>query len=909
MITYYKCKNMAGIFAGTGKLELEVDFSKIKNPNKIIALLGKNGGGKTSLMSLLNPLRGTNDARKDFVLKDKYGYEEIHLLIDNHKYVIKHFYGSSSSKNKSFITKDGEEMNENGGVRTYMAYLKEEFNLDQAYFTVARIGSNVDGFVKKSTADRKTYINEFVPNIDDYLEKSEIVNEKYKKQNNELKSLKESIKEYNHDDLISSKNVIESEYQRLSKEKEADQYQIAVFETELKKLMKEIEGIDPNIKEIYEKRKEEWLSYIFAYDEYIEKFPKLESYNEEMMKNKLSDCKYNKQKGEDDEERLNKEKEKLEILSSDLTEKILSSESTMKEIENGIIDTSGIKVQTANSKITLKEDSEEFVRISNKLDMNNLSDIENGKFILGSNKNILNNFVTNMKSLFTDDELEYCKDMNNNLNKVKNLIEENLIKIKKLNEEINNDSYEIKNIESLIKKYEKSYEIYKEMGNCENVNCPFVKDAISFMENEAPKLSDLYNNIDFMTNDKDELIKNNDKLDRILNCISECINFNKKIMNDLLPLRTITSNLNLQPYDILMDKNNLDKINEIIDDNILLYNLDIEMDQLSKIIERNEITIQNNEIKITLFNKEKEEYDKLIGNKEEISSRINELEEELSGVKRKIKLANNTLIIVGNLSDIFEKMNKYEKLYNESKEIYDKNKDNLEKIEKLNENINNLKIKNIDKLLDEKKKSLEDIKNKLYLFKVYSDKINNIETSMTELSLVKEALDPKKGIPLIFMEDYISVVEEKTNDLLDKAYNGDFQISFDIGKKDFSINVIKSDGTFLSDITLASQGELSLTTIVLSLAMIQTLLEKCKYRVVYFDEADSSLDSRNRRIYLDILQTMMDESIDQCFMITHNDEFYSQPIDLILLKDNDVNQDDTDFMKNKNILFDINKEN
>src|SRR5699024_8869139 len=126
-------------------------------------------------------------------------------------------------------------------------------------------------------------------------------------------------------------------------------------------------------------------------------------------------------------------------------------------------------------------------------------------------------------------------------------------------------------------------------------------------------------------------------------------------------------------------------------------------------------------------------------------------------------------------------------------------------------------------------KDVEKVKNELYLFETYSSKLREIETSMQDLETVKEALDPKKGIPLIFMNNYLNIIGANANELLDKAYGGDFKIAFDVTPKDFMINVYKADGTKLNDISEASQGETSLTTIALSLAMMENLLKDCKY--------------------------------------------------------------------------------
>ena len=100
-ILYLRLVNSAGIYAGTSKREIEIDFTKGKN--NIVMLFGGNGSGKTTLMSSLHPFTGTcNDERDKFFIEGKDGEKEIHYLVDDRVYMIRH-YISAKNKTKSFI--------------------------------------------------------------------------------------------------------------------------------------------------------------------------------------------------------------------------------------------------------------------------------------------------------------------------------------------------------------------------------------------------------------------------------------------------------------------------------------------------------------------------------------------------------------------------------------------------------------------------------------------------------------------------------------------------------------------------------------------------------------------------------------------------------------------------------------
>jgi DNA repair exonuclease SbcCD ATPase subunit len=170
--------------------------------------------------------------------------------------------------------------------------------------------------------------------------------------------------------------------------------------------------------------------------------------------------------------------------------------------------------------------------------------------------------------------------------------------------------------------------------------------------------------------------------------------------------------------------------------------------------------------------------------------------------------------------------------------------------------------------------------------------------------IIKDSLDPKKGIPLFFIDNYLKDIAVRANNLLSIAYGDAFKIKFDISASDFFINVFKSDGTFLSDIKQASQGETSLTTVSLSLGMIERMMNTTKYDIIYLDEIDSTLSTKNRRLFITLLENQLEKlGIEQVFVISHNNEFESHPTDMILLKENNIDTDDKEFMQNKNIIF------
>jgi DNA repair exonuclease SbcCD ATPase subunit len=99
------------------------------------------------------------------------------------------------------------------------------------------------------------------------------------------------------------------------------------------------------------------------------------------------------------------------------------------------------------------------------------------------------------------------------------------------------------------------------------------------------------------------------------------------------------------------------------------------------------------------------------------------------------------------------------------------------------------------------------------------------------------------------------------------------------------------------DIVMASQGESSFISIVLSLSLI--IQSMTKYDIICLDELDGPLDTKNREQFIKVLYSFIEQvNSEQVFLISHNNMFDNEPIDLILTGDIDV-----DNYKFANVIF------
>ena len=215
-ITKLILENFAAIKKSMNTNRFEIDFQNSKN--NVCLIIGPNGSGKTTIMSLLNPFAtlGNLDIRDSLglILEDKNGYKEIHYQNNDDCYVIKHFYTKQKDRShsvKSYIEKNGNELNPNGNVTSFKEIVKEELDVELDYLKLIRLGANVTNMIDLSETERKNYMGKLLDDIGIYLNY-------YKKVNNDIRQLKDMISHLV--DKINKLNIDSKE----SVEKEIDSY-------------------------------------------------------------------------------------------------------------------------------------------------------------------------------------------------------------------------------------------------------------------------------------------------------------------------------------------------------------------------------------------------------------------------------------------------------------------------------------------------------------------------------------------------------------------------------------------------------------------------------------------------------------------------------------------------------------
>lgn len=912
-ITYLKMENLKNILAGMGKSKVEIDFSKGKNDK--ILLLGGNGSGKSIILSSATPYRGTNDNRSVDPVEGKTGKKVIHFDHNGHKYEIEHFYGKN---NKSYIKKDGRELNENGNIRSFNAVMEEELEITPDYFAIGRLGDNVKNFINYPTAERKKYINKFIPNIDDYLIAYKNTSEKVTLYNKRLKSLNVQLEKYNTlEELLEVKKELETEKEAISKEISKMEIQLESILDEIGKLSQDLMDKDnysteviynkyPQFKDVagfylpgvIDNIEKEALTLQDDLDATYLKYPKLKGKTLEDCKEKLND--------------LSNKKKLLEVELSNIEFKVNHYKSQIND--------SNSKIAEINSKLNSFEniDIEQIVGMKTELE---------GRY--NDRRNLISHIksedfpITLEEAKLLKDDIKLLKRESGRVSESRGDLDEELFDKYKFDVDTliglyNSECDKKDKLENHISKLDKEMkEIYKESGLIKILEvsehhdhakeCPFIPMAMG--------VQDRVDGIDGMEEEMKSLhLQLSDivipRIDVIRNHIRYVKEFKEVIVNSIYNERFEKLGIDKDDYMntlLVTDSSKYDSKFAVIDE-VIGYYTDLEeiktlQTKLESIESKLELNRKIESNRVTL-NEELSVHDKT--RIDSTSVLADEINPEKDRIERDIKINTASTKIYEVLETKLTKLNGIMEVVNELKELSDEMKIIDGKMLELREQKNQY-IADIDN----KKAALDHLTGKLdkanrdyYLVESINKELSEISSVYDKLISVNTSLDPKKGIPLIFINNYLTDIAERANDLLDMAYKGNFFIKFEVNEKEFKIIVVKGDGTELEDISLASQGETAMTNTSLSLSMLANITKG--YNIMYFDEVDGTLDNENRRNFLSVLDRQIKTlGSEQTFIISHNNEFYSADVDLILLDkyETKIDINDKQLMANKTILY------
>lgn len=841
-------ENFEGVYIAMHTNFVRLDLRESKH--KICLITGPNGKGKTVLLSQLNPFSslGTLDERDSLPLirKDKNGHKKIVIFDRGNEYEIDHFYTPSKTSHtvKSYIKKNGEELNPNGNVTSFKEVVKVELDIEPDYMKLIRLGNNVVNLIDLKNAERKTFMSKRLEEVNVFLLY-------YKKINTELNTLKtlnamviDKLKKTNiesEEDFILAKEAL-VEKQKELEEIEADilaitdsisktKYQLSEIPEDTKQKMKDAER---KLEKLLKKSGNEFESL-----ESLEK--RYKAISENIIRNK-----------ERHKSLCNSVNVYIETIDRNRTE----SENTKAKIDHIVneSDLDGLMGLIESLKIRIKNDEGKYkkygeIKYTKK-------DVEDVLSFFKEKQEVLSTTYE-----FGDEPIKKVISIMKKGESVSTYINEHLKKA--IEEE------EIKSGKALIRRL---LSMYNEKPAC-NKNCSLLA---------------LRSSLESISGINDSETKYNKEFFSYMNLAYTAI---KAVMLSFSEKKNL---FELMP-DNIKEFSKIESLYDRIRACEWIYDREVFFEELAFMTEyENHLkdieTLEDKEKELKLLLKSsplpvlESLYSDLKKNMKEYSEKIVDTNNEIRVISGVIKSDEVTLEELEILIEIIKQKDTIESIYYENKALLEKQANLLRQLQTEESMFANASF--------ERKRLQQWIAtndHNLKQAKVYQKELKVYQKFFDDWSVLKESLSSNKGIPLIFIDLYLKKAKAIVNSLLDEIYGGNMYIDdFIISADSFNIPFIK-DGKSISDIRYASQGEKSFFSIALSFAI--SFQSMSRYNIMLLDELDSVLDESNRSKFIAILEKLEDMiDSEQMFVISHNNMFSMYPVDVVSVI-NEINKD------------------
>lgn len=863
-----KLVNYGGIYNGMGLYEIEIDFTRCRN--KIVLIKGDNGSGKSTIESALKPLPDDNSSFISGVsaCKEIEYIDETNGIVYSISYI--HECKNQSRISKGYFKKilpNGNviDLNPSGNISSCKEMINEELELDANYITLTQLSSTKRGIADLRPAERKRYVNSILSSTDVY-------NTMYKtltKKASTYKALMSSIssKIDNVGNTVQLQEELKSIESKISETEKLMEQHNEVINKEKGMLL----SIDPNneISNRIETYTESTKTYSSKRDEFNKRLNKIYStdpnlstivINKEILDKLNQDIIDTKYLIESTKERINNLIKQREQEASRLEEETAK----LKSINSGmnLIEVQRIKDDLTSRKEKIKE------RWGDIVDLNAITHDE---FMIAYEaiKQMIEILNQPIELIPSDDiEIEYL-DVLRNIERLDNEIEDTAV----FRNKIEMNEYKLDILE-------------QRPSDCNNNSCPFIADALKAKKviDELMKQRKGFTTISELNKQKEsyeQKLSNVERNKRLL----EIYNTNRIILSKLqLNLDTYENCVVSLSRDRLMILPTLTGFIEYSNDLIEYKSIDKDL---------NDITVKYNALytQKDLINMITDSIDRLNVNINEDTVKINAMNEEITSLTKKY---NDMCKLCISLEDIFNlraSLNECEESLRILNEEIEKDRSNIDRIEKLNSDIEKLNV-NISELksqLEPLRKTAESLRYRITLSIEYSKEYEQYNMMYTKIETLKYYCSPTTGIQLLFANMYLNKIMDNANKILSRLFGGTFALlPLIITESEFRIPVAVRGGINHDDITSMSSAQISLISMIISISLLSQT--STKLNIIVGDEIDAPFDSENRREFMNILTQLMGlVNSSQCVLISHNSEISLNDCDVILLKnENDV---------------------
>lgn len=845
-ILYLKLTNFINIVTAFNTETIEIDFSK--SNNNVVLLTGPNGSGKTSILSCLHPFptNGNMDVRSDnpIIVPRENGYKEIHISDGDDLYVIQHFYTRNSDKHiiKSYIQKNGVELNENGNVTSFKEIVEKELGLEQDYMKLTRLGSNVTNFIDMKRQERKNFTGKIISEADIYLSYHKKIMADKNKVNIQINHTSDLIRRLQVDDLGELKKAqksLQHQIEDLTAKIEKANSELSVLQYQLNDC-----GDIPAMRERIQEKEKELKHIQKALARASEIKISISTLKSMIEESKIA---------------ILKAKSSLDTNIITRTGILNQLDSIANEIDSirreiaRIEDDQNVKDMEANIELlreTIRRRAKEsgiagYVRPCSKAEMEDLIKmLDKCMDILLSTYELGKGPIQKAVSFFhTKTDIEkYTRENREKIkrNKMQSLCEQVYAEISK---DIGLLGPDCKNPSGC-----RVYDFYQRIYEYATQAPDKVIEDETFLA--YTKMA--YNNIQ-------TVLKYLRDYHDIFEKMPECI-------KDQFMMSTVLTHICNMEW--IYDKDIIfHELGLITDDELQ----DADLEELSR---QKSMLAQYKKANsnIEYFQNKLEE---LINSRTALMGQLDEVKETINSLNREIAEKEASVSDYEDMVVAMEHEDEVETEFNDLKSKLTLASQLSLQIREKTSVLNDLQFRK-----NKMSKTHQDNEFRIENYKRYKKDLDELSSKFTDLEYLARALSSREGIPLIFIQAYLKDIKDIANQLLDVVYDGDLHLEdFEITADEFGIPY-STKGTTVKDVIYASQGERSFISLALSFAL--TYKSISKYNIMLLDEIDATLDISNREKFLHVLEMQIDMiHAEQVFVISHNDMFNAYPVDIV----------------------------
>lgn len=867
-ITRLHLVNFRHIFSGMGKKEITLDLTKFSK--KINIFIGRMGSGKTAILGHLQPFSsyGSLDERNqiDPILDGEDGLKEIDYVCNGTVYQIVHRYTWNKSTNshntKSYIKRNGEELNSNGNNRSFKEIVHREFGIDQNFLRLLRLGPNVSNLINMKSTDRKTFIASLLQETEIYAMLYQKFNEEYRSINGALNATSSrllNISATSKDSIISEIDELSDDIRGLQIIIDDKKAKIAEIGGENKAILQNRTPSEIAVEIEQLKHQNQVLEQeIKMIQASIDNLPKIDATE---LSNRCG--------------KLNEEVIRLNTLSIELKQRY----DDLIANKNKLID--AIAMSASSDQIDALERSAELIEEEYQQSMRSLSSYSvpySYKYlidlveIVNSIQFAINDIVAYpveiIRKLYFSDSTALAWAA-----RTKEISQARRNKLKK---QLENAVYSAQ--------YSAPIPLFFPPG-CKTKTCPFAISHPAMIRINNPdlrsekfvKLQNEIESLDAKIAECDDMVSIQPRLENLKSRWGSIVNTLSSIQaiscDSLIKILTdFTARSQWCDVDKIMDVAELAKRNERFD----------ELKERRLQVQKQLMDLKNDDMRTmraTLENTEKDISDTL--------SRMEEIRDDLTKTTTEKDATELSLATLNDLTKLQQGIESNTTLFSQNVDKIDELQGTLLRI---SENVSiqdqymgvlrsltseyEAKSSKLGKL----RSALQEIESTTELYQSYLEERNIIK-------LILDATSSKDGIPVVMIKMFLDECKDIVNDLISDIFDDDLEILDFTLREDspdfkipFSIN-----GVRVEDISQASQGQTSVISIALSFALCRKSM--FEYNIMLLDEIDNSIHRADREKFIAILAKQMQSvNAEQIFLITHNDIFQQSglPVNLIM---------------------------